>query len=45
MKLYEKPQIEEISLIAKEAITGNTLYDADDGLIDGEVGVESSEFD
>ena len=37
MKLYVKPDAEEISLIAKETIT--------DDLIDGEVGLESSELD
>ena len=40
MRIYEKPEAEKISLVAKEAITGG-----DDWILDGEAGVESSEFD
>ena len=37
MKLYVKPEAEEVSLLAKETIT--------DDLIDGELGLESGELD
>ena len=37
-KEYVKPEVEVISLIAEEAITN------DDGLLDGEMGTESSIF-
>lgn len=38
MKEYLKPELELISLVAQENITD------DDGIIDGEVGLESSDF-
>lgn len=39
MKEYLKPEAEYISLVAEEVIT------SDDGLLDGEQGLESSIFD
>ena len=36
MKDYQKPEVEFVSLIAQETIT--------DEIIDGEVGLESSDF-
>ena len=41
MKFYEKPEVEEISLIAREDVT--TLKGGDI-IIDGDTGVASSEF-
>ena len=38
MKNYEKPEVEVIALIAHESIT------EDDGYLDGDQNVESSEF-
>ena len=38
MKEYQKPELEFVSLVAQETIT------VDDGVIDGEVGLGSSEF-
>lgn len=37
MKEYQKPELEFITLVAQEIIT-------DDGLVDGDLGLESSEF-
>ena len=43
MKLYVKPEAEEISLIAEEEVT--SLVDNNgDGLIDGDLGLGSSLF-
>lgn len=39
MKIYEKPDVEHVSLIAKETITSG------ESLLDGLKGVASSEFE
>ena len=39
-KEYIKPEVELVSLMATESITDN-----EEGLLDGELGLESSEFD
>ena len=37
MKEYQKPELEFVTLVSQEPIT-------DDGVIDGDLGLESSEF-
>ena len=42
MKLYVKPEAEEISLIAKEDVTSPA---DNDGIVDGDLGLGSNMFD
>ena len=44
-KIYEKPEIEMISLAAMEAVTAETDDDNSGYLLEGEMGLSSSIFD
>ena len=41
-KNYQKPDVEYVSLVAREEVTSNLNDDTD--ILDGQLGIESSEF-